>query len=314
MAQTTWVSDAPSGVYKNHAMSMMIYQAAIEDTIGMMFVRTVDGAGRGRGETVTLTRRSNLTQPTTAELLETERIPEYPFSLTTTAVTLTERGGSVPYTNLYEELSEFDVTSEIQMALKDQLALVIDTSIFTSFKTCLVKYVPSGVASSTITTNGTFGGTAASNMNVFHAEEISAYMYDTLKAPYWEDESYIGIFRNRALLGIRRDPSFEEWWKYTDPSVKFKGEVGTLEQIKFIRTNHAAAFGNVGTSSVLGEGVVFGKDAVAMAEALTPELRAGIPTDAGRAKQLYWYGILGFGLIWTTANAGEARVMHVGSL
>jgi hypothetical protein len=59
--------------------------------------------------------------------------------------------------------------------------------------------------------------------------------------------------------------------------------------------------------------VVFGSDAVAMAEVMTPELRAAIPQDFGRSKAVAWYGNLGFGLIWDTGNAGEAKVVHVGS-
>jgi hypothetical protein len=50
-----------------------------------------------------------------------------------------------------------------------------------------------------------------------------------------------------------------------------------------------------------------------MAEVLTPEMRAGIPADFGRSKAVAWYGILEFGVIWTTANAGEARIVHVSS-
>jgi len=69
----------------------------------------------------------------------------------------------------------------------------------------------------------------------------------------------------------------------------------------------------VGLSSVLGEGVVFGADAVAMAEVATPELRAAIPQDFGRQRAVAWYGILAFDVIWDTGNAGQAKVLHVGS-
>ena len=100
----------------------------------------------------------------------------------------------------------------------------------------------------------------------------------------------------------------------TDPQAKFNGEVGRIEGIRFIESNHANALGKVGTSSVLGEGVVFGEDGVVMAEALTPELRAAMPTDFGRSKAVAWYGQLEFGLVWDTGNAGEARIIHVGSL
>jgi hypothetical protein len=64
---------------------------------------------------------------------------------------------------------------------------------------------------------------------------------------------------------------------------------------------------------VLGEGVVFGEDGVVLAEAMTPELRAAIPGDFGRSKAVAWYGILEFGIVWDTGNAGEARIVHVSS-
>ena len=50
-----------------------------------------------------------------------------------------------------------------------------------------------------------------------------------------------------------------------------------------------------------------------MAIAEDPELRAAIPKDFGRSRSVAWYGILEFGLVWDTANAGEARVIHLTS-
>jgi N4-gp56 family major capsid protein len=138
-------------------------------------------------------------------------------------------------------------------------------------------------------------------------------MFDTLQCPPAEGDDYIGIFRTLGLRGIKRDPSWEEWHKYTDPQAKYNAEVGRIENIRFIETNHSTALSKIGLNSVCGEGVVFGEDAVAMAEVLTPELRAAIPADYGRSKGVAWYGILEFGIVWTTANAGEARVLHVSS-
>ncbi len=83
--------------------------------------------------------------------------------------------------------------------------------------------------------------------------------------------------------------------------------------MRFIETNHANALGTVGTNSVLGEGVVFGRDSVALAEVQTPEMRAAIPQDFGRSRAVAWYGILEFGIIWDTSNAGEGRIVHVTS-
>ena len=108
--------------------------------------------------------------------------------------------------------------------------------------------------------------------------------------------------------------SWEVWHKYTDPSSKYNGEIGRLENIRFIEVNNTSALsGSKGSGSVLGEAVFFGDDAVAMAVAQDPELRAAIPQDYGRVQGVAWYGILEFGCVWDTANAGEAKIVHVTS-
>jgi len=91
------------------------------------------------------------------------------------------------------------------------------------------------------------------------------------------------------------------------------GEVGMIEKIRFVETNHANALGKVGLNSVAGECVFFGDDAVALVEASTPELRAGIPGNFGRFKSVAWIGVLAMALIWNVANAGKAKVLHFGS-
>lgn len=309
----SWTLDMPTGVFKNHALSKAIYSAAIAESKFIDHARPVSGFGKKMGETVTLTRLAALSEPTSAVLSESERIPEDTFSLSTVAITVSEIGRSVPYSGLIDELSDLDMEDVTQKALKDQMRQVLDKIIATAFKTAKVKYAPTGLASNNITTNGTFGATATANLNVWHVEEIADYLYDTLFCPPEGDE-YVGIFRRLALRGLKRDPAWEEWHKYTDPESKFTGEVGHIEGIRFIETNHSTALGKVGSGSVLGEGVVFGQDAVALAEVQTPELRAAIPSDFGRSKAIAWYGILAAGLVWDTGNAGEAKIIHVGSL
>jgi N4-gp56 family major capsid protein len=312
MTQYTWAFDAPTGTYKSHAMSGKLFEAALEDSVFMDHVQPVNGYGRRMGESVTLTRLSNVTEPTSGDLTEGERIPEDTLSLSTTSITVTEIGRSIPYTSLSDDLSKFDITSPVQKGLRNQMKLTLDTKAATAFKTAQVKYIPTGLSSGTFDTDGTASTSATANMNVYHIEEIVDYMYDTLQVPQIGDD-YVGIFRRLALRGIRRDPAWEEWHKYTDPQAKYNGETGRMEGMRMIETNHANALAKVGTNSVLGEGVVFGEDGIALAEVQTPELRAAMPTDFGRSKAVAWYGILEFGIIWDTANAGEARIVHVTS-
>ncbi len=311
--QFTWGFDAPTGTYKSHAMSSKLFEAAVENSVFVDHARPVEGYGRNNGETVTLTRVQNITEPSSADLDETSRIPEDEFNLTTKLITVNELGRAVPYTSLSQDLSKYDIENPIQRKLRDQMRLVLDTKAATAFKLSKIKYAPTGAATNNIATNGTFGAQATANMNFFHVEEIRDYMFDTLRVPPVEGDDYVGIFRTLGLRGIKRDDAWEEWHKYTDPQVKFNGEVGRIEGIRFIETNHANALGKVGASSVLGEGVVFGEDAVALAEAMAPELRAAIPGDFGRSKAVAWYGILAFDIIWDTGTAGEAKIVHVGS-
>lgn len=313
MAQFTWTFDAPSGTYKSHAMSSRLWEASVEMSVFMDHIRPIDGFGRHTGETVTLVRVANITEPTSAALQEGIRIPEDEFDLTTRTITVQELGRAVPYTSLSLDLSAFDLENPIQRKLRDQMRLVLDTMAATAFKNTKIKYSLDSGTSATVAVNGTFGSTSAVNMNVFHVEEIRDYMFDTLRVPPLENDDYVAIFRTLGLRGIKRDDDWADWHRYTDPQAKFNGEVGRIEGIRFIETNHANALGKVGSNSVLGEGVVFGEDAVGMAEAMTPELRAAIPGDFGRSKAVAWYGILAFDTIWDTGNAGEAKIVHVGS-
>jgi N4-gp56 family major capsid protein len=147
-------------------------------------------------------------------------------------------------------------------------------------------------------------------------EQIRDYMFGTLFVPPYEGDDYIALIATKAKRGLMSDPAWQEWHKYTDPESKYNGEVGRIENIRFIEVNHSNALsGTKGTGSVLGECVFFGQDAVAMPVVMDPELRAeaNFGQDFGRSKAVCWYGVLAFGIIWDTGNAGEARIVHVTS-
>lgn len=315
MAQFTWTFDAPSGVFKSHAMSEQLRFAAIAETKGMQFVVTEPGYGKKRGESVTISRISRLTVPTSGQLQETVSIPEDVLTMTTVSITVVEWGRAVPYTSLSTDLNEFNMENIVQRALRDQMKVVLDNAAFSAFKTCQIKMEMTGVASVNFDTNGTASQTATANFNVYGVEQARDYLYTTLNCPPFEGDDYIGLVSTKAKRGVMTDPAWEPWHRYTDPEAKYNSEIGRLENVRFIEINNTGALSaNPGASqTVQGEGLIFGADAVAIAVAEDPELRARIPTDYGRSRGVAWYGILQFGLIWTTANAGEARVVHLTS-
>lgn len=316
MANFTWEFDAPSGVYKSHEMSAKLRHAAISNTKFMQFVTPEPGFGRKAGEAITITRVSNLTVPSNPRLTEGRRISEDELTLTTVAITVSEFGRAVPYTNLAAELGKFDKSSMIQRVLRDQMALSMDNTVAEAFTGTSAKYkaIPTGVSAITFDTDGTASTQALANLNVYHVEQIRDTMFSTLKIPPVVQDDYIAIVSTKAKRGLVTDPAWERWHTYTDPQAKFNGEIGRLEGIRFVESNNTDALsGSLGSGSVLGEAVFFGADAVAMVSAVDPELRAAIPGDFGRQRAIAWYGVLEFGVVWDTANAGEAKIVHVTS-
>lgn len=311
----SWTYDAPSGVFKNHALSAEIRFAAIAQCKFMQFVKPESGFGKKKGENVTITRVSNVTVPTSDVLVEQERIPEDTISITTQSITAVERGRAIPYTSLDTDLAYMDIENAIQRKLRDQLSLVMDGVAASATKVGQIKAYLAGTSSITFTTNGTAGGASVVNLNTYHVEQVRDYLFSTLNCAPHVGDDYMCLLATKAKRGIIRDPQWIDWKKYTDPEAKYNGEIGRFENVRFIEVNNTSSLsGSLGTGSVQGESVFFGDDPFAMAVVAEPELRAKESEDYGRAKGVAWYGIYGIDQIWKdSANAGEARVAHVTS-
>ena len=307
----SWTFDAPTGVYKQHELSSKLRIASIAQTKFLQFVRPEPGYGKKKGESITISRLSNIAVPSNGRISENNRIPEDNIVLTTTSIAVSEWGRAVPYTSLSSDLGKFDPESMIQKKLKDQMALVLDAAAAAAHKTGQIKAEATGSTSINFDTGGTATQAAVSNLQVYHVEQIRDYMFSTLFIPPYENDDYVGLVSTKAKRGVINDPAWEIWHKYTDPEAKWAGEIGRIENIRFVEINNTGALsGSIGTGGVCGESIFMGEDGVAMAVAEDPELRAAIPQDFGRAKSVAWYGILEFGIVWTTSNPGEAKIVH----
>lgn len=315
MPTFSWVPDIPAGILRNHYISSNLRKQAIAEAKFMQYVKPEPGYGKKKGESVTIPRTKSLPEPVNPRLLETQKIPVDRFQVGTTSITVSEWGRALELTNFAEELNSFDLKQPMQAALRDQMKLALDTGAAAAFKTAMTKYIPTGLASGVFDTDGVASTQATENLTMAHVAEIRDYMYATLFAPpYDADGNYMCCASTKALRGLKNDPDWEEWNKYTTPNKKQNSEVGRIEQVRFVEINHSAALSNaLGLNGVLGEAVFFGRDAVASAIVHDPELRVAIASDFGRQQGVAWYGILEFGQVWPTANAGEARIVHVTS-
>lgn len=281
----------------------------------MNYVGVESGYGRKKGESVTITRIKNIAEPTSARFSENQMVPVDQFQQSTVAITVGYWGRAVQFTEQADILSYYDVNNKIQRKLKQQMSLVLDTGAAAAFKTAKICYIPTSATGGSFDTDGTPSTTALENFTVSHVKVIRDYMMDTIHVPPYSGDRFVCLASTKALRGIKNDPEFLQWRQYNAAEESFsRGVVGVIENIEFVEVNHTNALSNSkGSGGVLGEALVFGEDAVTMAVVIDPELRMAIPGNYGMQHGVAWIGMLEFGLVWDTANDGEARVIRVTS-
>lgn len=308
-----WVNTVPAGPVKNNKLSDSLVEAAVAKSVLFDHANLIP-FGEHSGDTITLERMANLTDKKSYVLSELDRVPVQDISLTTVSGTLDEIGNAIRYTNLLTQLNVFDMKQPIQRALRKQLTKAIDSLIATAFKAGQLKYSVTGATTGVLQTGGTFTTTSTAALKVQHVTELYDLMYDTYNAEPVDGENYFGVFRHASISSVDSDPDFKDFYKYTTPDKAEKQEIGKLKGIRMIDTNHSGAFGNVGTGSILGEGVVFGAEALNLAVLRQPELVLGNDDDFHRQQAVAWLGQLKAFLTWGDSNTvGEANVIHVGS-
>lgn len=304
-----WVWHAPDGVYKNHALSSQIRREAIADAQFMKFLRPEPGFGKGKGQSITITRIAKL--PLAGRVSETDRLPSGRPAISTKSVQVSEWGFKIPMTEFEQNLTYFDITNQFQAALRDQMALTLDKMGADALKMTPYKYIPTGTGG-VFDTDGTPSTVADANLTVADLRRIRDELHGTLKCPPFRGGKYVGILSTRAARGIKNDPEYKDWLAPTTSEPLLTGRLKDIEGFMLFETNHFDALDNLaGNSTVLGEAVFFGADAGFLAVVQNPELRAGIPDDLGRFKEVGWVGTLEAGLTWEQAST--ARVIHVTS-
>lgn len=306
----SWTYDAPSGTYKNHALSKNIRREATANTQFMPFLRAESGFGKRRGESVTITRILNL--PLAGRVGETDRLPSGRPAVETKQVRVSQWGFKIPITELEQNLTHFDIMNPFQACLRDQMRLTMDKMAADAFKKTPIKYV-STASGSTITTNGTAGATSDRNLQIADLRNIHDYLNANLKCPRWNNGKYVGILSTKAARGLKNDPEYKDWLAPTTSEPLITGRLKDVENFMLIETNHFDALDDlVGSSATTGEAVFFGADAAGMVEVMSPEIRLGIPDELGTHRDVGWVGTLDSFLVWERPTL--ARVVHFTSL
>lgn len=303
-----WVWDAPSGVYKDHALSSKIREAAIADAQFMRFVRPESDFGKGRGQSITITRVFPL--PLANRVSELDRLPSGRPAIDTLSIEVGEWGFKIPMTEFEKNLTHFDLTNQFQRVLRDQMKLTMDDMVASAFKTTPYKFIPTATGG-TFDTDGTPSTQADTNLSVADLRLIHDELR-ALKVPKFRNGKYVGILSTKAARGIKSDPEYKDWQAPTGSGPFMDARLRDVEGFMLVETNHDDALSDsLGSGGVLGESVFFGADPVVLATIEEPELRAGLPEDLGRFRETGWVGTIESGLVWD--NADYARVIHVTS-
>lgn len=320
MGQTfTWALDAETGVYKSHALSAELLKLAALKFKIVPFTKKITKFGRRMGDTITLPYYKPVDEPTTAELTEDIRIPIDSLEMGSYSITIKEWGRGAEYTSLAEDLSALSPNEGAQKVLKDQMNLCMDKAAADAFTGTHAKlcFQPTTLTGGTMDTDGTPSTTALCNLTKDHLGVIRDYLANDIHCPTFDGDSYIGLFATKALRGLKNDRVIQAFHMYLQKGdLLYRGEIGQVEQIRLVEINHEGALSNgVGSGSVLGEGVVFGEDAVGRIEIEFPELRANpnYQGDFGRRKAVAWYGKVAFDVLFQSNTDREARIIKVGS-
>jgi len=319
---SNWTFDAEVGVQKNHQISQKLRKAAAGACIVAPFARDYGiGFKAHAGQYINIMRVERLPNSPSSALNEFNRIPIRKQAYGNRQIKVIEYGEGVEVTNLAEQLSVFNPMDQLQAALKVQMEEALDTATAKAFMdsdAVMVVFTPTSLTTGSWATDGTPAALATAGLTFDHCCMIADYLRDTIHCPPFEGDNFVGITCNKNMRSLKNDRYWQEWHKYLSKGdFVFKGEMGMTERIRWVECNRALAFSNVaGNSAYLGEGVVFGDEAVARLEAETPHLRydANYSGDFGRMKAAAWYGILGFGSVYDVPDDGWAKIIRIGSL
>lgn len=277
------------------------------------FARVKTELGTQPGLTIQMMTYNNLNKG--GVLTEGVRMGTQALSSTMKSLTVGERGNAVAVSELALKASFTDIMADATTLLARDMALVLDIEL----------------RDTALTTTFTIFGRATAGVKIAERAEILAANYlstasikdaveilATNNAPKFMGNYYICFIHPHQSRVLRDDLAWIEASKYGAPDQLFTGEIGRIDDVRFIETTlmpngacgvadpaYDATLVNAGQESAVGLGdgvhvfkaIVFGEDFYAYAVGLPVELRDNGVTDFGREHALAWYAIWGAGLL-----------------
>lgn len=259
------------------------------------------------GLTIQMLTYDNLTLG--GSLTEGTRMNTQALSQSMKSITVKEFGNAVQVSELLLQSSFDDIMASATTLLGRDYALVLDTQLRdTALSTTNVVYGRQANGEKVNARTALTAECVLSVATIKDAVEILA----TNNAPKYQGANWICFVHPHQSRTLRDDPHWIQASHYGAPDQLFTGEIGMIDDVKFIETtlmcngasaetdpSHKNALKNGVASNTVDvyQAVIFGDNYYAVAFGLPVELRDNGVIDFGREHGLAWYSIFGTGVL-----------------
>lgn len=242
-------------------------------------------------------------------LTEGTRMQTQALSSSMKSITVKEHGNAIAVSELLLQSSFDNIMQSATVLLGRDYALVLDCELRnTALSGTNVIYADKKDGTKITQRQDLVEECTLKVSTIKDAVEILA----TNNAPKRAGQDWICFVHPHQSRGLRDDPAWIEASKYGAPNQLFTGEIGKVDDVRFIETtlmrNGKAPEGDPAYLQALKNGessnqtdvyqsVIFGDNYYAVAFGLPVELRDNGTIDFGREHGLAWYAIFGTGLL-----------------
>lgn len=303
-----WTND--SGVHFSAELSKFLRYSAQPMLKFRQFADVKDAMGKEQGDSFNFPKVANVSGPG-GRIVETNTVPQASQTITKGTLTITEYANSIPFTFKIDVLSQFDLERIVETGLRDDMVKIVDAGVEERFNECKLRYVATGTAAGTTTTDGTATATNNSVLNEHHIRKMRLEL-EKRNVPMLDGDTYAFVGSLEAVESL--NGAMVSINQYTQVGYEkiLNGEQGMIHGVRIVRDNNATrltydldnpgtaatAKTNFDTNGLSGEGYMFGRDTVMEGVAVPEQVRAKEVTDYGRSKGLAWYFLGGWALIW----------------
>lgn len=249
------------------------------------------------------------------KLQEGVRMGTQALSSTMKQITVGERGNAIAVSELSLKTSFTDVMTDATTLLGRDVAVTLDCELRDTVISGVINTLYGRAGKNAPKISARHEITESNNLSVATIKD-AVEVLATANAPKFDGNYYVSFVHPHQSRELRDDPAWIEASKYGAPEQLFNGEIGRIDDVRFIETtimpNGVAPEGDEAYTPELAQGegetdqlnqvdvyqgLIFGEDTYGYAVGLPVELRDNGVTDFGREHALGWYAIWGCGVL-----------------